>query len=92
MHLDDKTHGETAVIIKGDVKRYEIDKFQRKFLQVVSIVVKDRNGCITISAIYLLSRHAIKKKQYIIFFKTLHNRFIIAGYYNAKHMHWDALA
>jgi len=34
----------------------------------------------------------LKKEQYIIFFKTLHNRFIIAGYYNAKHMHWDALA
>jgi len=34
MHFDSKAHGEafTALIIRSDIKHYEIDKFQRKFL------------------------------------------------------------
>jgi len=44
MHLDDKTHGEIALIIRSDIKDYEIlCKFQKEFLQVTNIVVEDRN-------------------------------------------------
>jgi len=66
MHSDSKTHGGTALIIRNNIKYYDIDKFQRKFLQATNIVIKDQNvllsGCITISATYLSSKHAIKKK------------------------------
>jgi len=66
MHSDSKTHGGTALIIRNNIKYYDIDKFQRKFLQTTNIVIKDQNvllsGCITISATYLSSKHAIKKK------------------------------
>jgi len=48
-------------------------------------VLEDWNDSITISAIYLSSKHTIKKEQYITFFKTLSNRFIAARDYNAKH-------
>jgi len=53
-------------------------------------VVKDRNGCITISAIYSPPRHTIKREHYISFFKTLSNRFIAAGDYNAKYTYWGS--
>jgi len=62
MHPDGKTHGGIALIIRSDIKRYEIDKFQREFLQA-SIVIEDRNGCIIISATYLLPKHTIKKNN-----------------------------
>jgi len=73
------------LIIKSDIKHYKIGKFQREFLQAASIMVKNQNGYITISALYSPPKHTIKKKQYIAFFKTLDNRFIVARDYNAKH-------
>jgi len=39
---DDKAYGGTAVIIRSDIKHYEIDKFQREFLQAISIVIEDQ--------------------------------------------------
>jgi hypothetical protein len=36
MHPDDKTHGDIALIIKSDIKHYEISKYQREFLQATS--------------------------------------------------------
>jgi len=85
MYPDSKVHGETALIIRSNIKHYEINKFQTEFLQVTNIAVEDRSGRITISATYSLPKHTIKKEQYINFFKTLGNRFITAGDYNAKH-------
>jgi len=52
LYPDGKAHGETAFVIGRDIKHYEIDKFQREFMQATSIVVEDRNGCIIILAIY----------------------------------------
>jgi len=90
MYLDSKVYEGTALIIRSNIKHYKINKFQTEFLQVTSsnsrlIAVEDRSGCITISATYSPPKHTIKKEQYINFFKTLGNRFITAGDYNAKH-------
>jgi len=57
MHPDSKVHGKIALIIRSDIKHYEIGKFQREFLQAISIVVEDQNSCITISATYSLSTY-----------------------------------
>jgi len=65
MHPNGKAHEETVLVIRGDIKDYEISKFQREFLQATSIVIEDQNICITISAIYSPPKHAIKKEQYI---------------------------
>jgi len=75
MHPDDKAYEGSALIIRSDIKHYEIGKNQGEFLQATNIVVKDQNGCITISATYSSPKHTIKKKQYIAFLKTLDNRF-----------------
>jgi len=88
MHLDGKAHGGTALIIRSNIKHYEIDKFRTEFFQATSIAIEDRSGCITISATYSPLKHIIKKEQYINVFKTLINRFIVAGDYNTKHTHW----
>jgi hypothetical protein len=51
MHPDGKADGGTALIIRRDIKHYEIGKYQREYLQVTSIVVEDRNDCIVISVV-----------------------------------------
>jgi hypothetical protein len=50
-------------------------------------MIEDWNDCITILAIYLSLKHIIKTEQYISIFKTLGNRFIVAGDYNAKYIY-----
>ena len=50
--------------------------------------IEDWNGPITITALYCPPKHSISKKQYIKFYKTLGNRFLAGGDYNAKHPHW----
>jgi hypothetical protein len=62
-------------------------KYKREFLHT-SIVIENRNGCITISAVFSSPKHAIEREYYIIFFKTRGNRFIAAEDYNAKHTRW----
>jgi len=85
MPPDSKAHGETALIIRNNIRYYEIDKHQKYFLQARSSVVEMWNGCIIISAVYSLSKHVVKSKQYITFLETLYDHFISTGDYN-KHM------
>jgi len=56
IHSNDKerTYGGIALIIRNSVRYYEIDKYQREFLQVIS-VIEDWNGCIIISALFYIS-------------------------------------
>jgi hypothetical protein len=92
MHSDEKIHRRTALIIRSSIRKqyYETDKYQREYLQVTSIVIEDWNGCITISIVYSLLKHTIKREHCIAFFKILDIRFIAVGDYNAKHMHWES--
>jgi len=41
MHPDGKAHERTVLIIKSNIKHYEIGKYQREFLQATSIAVED---------------------------------------------------
>jgi len=65
-------------------------KYKREFLQATSIVIENRNDCIIISAVYSSPKYAIEREHYIIFFKTLGNRFIAAEDYNTKYIHWGS--
>jgi len=49
MHPDGKAYGEIALIIKSDIKHYEIGKFQKEFLHANSIVVEDHKMAILLS-------------------------------------------
>jgi len=78
MYSDGKGRGGTALIIRSNVKHYEIGKFQTEFLQTTSIVIEDQSSRITISATSSSPKHIIKKEQDINFFKTFSNQFIAA--------------
>lgn len=90
MHPDGKAHGGTALIIRSSIRHHDIDRYQEEHIQATSVIVEDWSGSITISAIYSPPKHTIKNEQYVTFFKTLENRFIAVGDYNAKHTHWGS--
>jgi len=77
MHSDGKTYGGTVLIIRSNIRSYEIGKSQRELLQRTE-AIEDWNACITISVVYSSPKHAIKK-IYIIFFKTFNKSFIAIG-------------
>lgn len=89
-HPDGLAHGGTAIIIKTSIKHCENEKFARDYLQATAITIEDCAGPITLSAIYSPPKHNIKEAQYTQFFKTLGNRFIAGGDYNAKHPWWGS--
>lgn len=89
-HPDGTSHGGTAIIIKSNIKHYEIPKYELDYLQASSIVVEDWTGPITFSAIYCPPKHTISKDKFTEFFKTLGNKFVAGGDYNAKHQQWGS--
>lgn len=89
-HPDGKAHGGSAIIIKSSIRHYELQKFSKEHIQATSIVVEDWTGPLTISALYSPPKHSITKTQYLEYYKTLGNRFIAGGDYNAKHTHWGS--
>lgn len=89
-HPDGTAHGGTAVIIKSTLKHHEKEKYTKDYLQATTITIEDWNGAIDVSAIYSPPKHSIKKEQYTEFFKSLGQRFIAAGDFNAKHPSWGS--
>lgn len=89
-HPDGTAHGGTAVIIKSSIKHYVNEGYKEEYIQSTSITVEDWLGPITIASIYSPPKHMIKQEQYTCFFKTLGNRFMVGGDYNAKHPWWGS--
>ena len=89
-HPDDKAHGGSAIIIKNKIKHYQETHYRTEEIQATNIMVEDCGGNIMISSVYSPPKHNIKKEMYKQFFKTLGNRFIAGGDYNAKHLHWGS--
>lgn len=89
-HPDGTAHGGSAIIIRNSIKHYEIQKYEKEYLQATSLVVEDWAGPIAISALYSPPKHSITKTQYLEYYKSLGNRFIAGGDYNAKHTHWGS--
>ena len=90
MHPDGTAHGGTAVIIKNCIKHFVMPEYRTEEIQATSIGVEDHYGELIISAIYSPPKHKIKKDSYIKFFKSLGDRFIAGGDYNAKHTVWGS--
>ena len=90
MHPDGKAHGGSAIIIKKHIKHHLANSFQKEYIQATNIVVYERAGPITFSAIYCPPKHNIKSKEFSDFFASLGNRFLAGGDYNAKHTFWGS--
>lgn len=90
MHPDGKAHGGSAILIKSNIRHHQSETYCKDHIQATSVVVFDWISDITISALYCPPRHTIKEEHFNDYFKTLGNRFIAAGDYNAKHTFWGS--
>ena len=61
------------------------EKYESNEIQATMVTVEDENGKLAISAIYSPPKHNLKTENYSKFFKSLVDRFIAGGDYNAKH-------
>lgn len=89
-HPNNTAHGGSAVLIRSNIKHYELPKYQYDHIQAASIVIEDWSGPLTVSAVYSPPRHNISSPQYSDFFVSLGNRFLAGGDYNAKHTMWGS--
>lgn len=89
-HPDGTAHGGTAVIIRNRIKHHELPEYQENHIQATNISIELANLPVTISAVYSPPKHLITPAAYTHFFKTLGNRFIAIGDYNAKHVYWGS--
>jgi len=87
---DGKAYGGTAIIIKKRIKHYELEKYREEHIQATSICLEEWTGKCTISAVYCPPKHPIKTQEFANYFKTLGDKFIAGGDYNAKHTQWGS--
>jgi hypothetical protein len=52
--------GGTAIIIKNTIKHHQLNNYSQDFLQAISVSVEASVGLLTISAVYLPPKHAVK--------------------------------
>lgn len=89
-HPDNKAHGGTAVIIKKTITCFEDEKYCEHHIQATTVVMNDSSGQLKLSAIYCPPKHANQKSTYGHFIKSLGDRFIAGGDFNAKNIAWGS--
>jgi hypothetical protein len=81
---------ETVIIITNSIKHHQLNNYSQDFLQATSVLVEDSVGLLTISAVYLPSKHTVKQEQLENYYNTLGRWFIAGGDYKAKHTDWGS--
>lgn len=89
-HPDGTAHAGTALIVKKTIKHHLLPSFRSDYIQATTIAIEDQTGFINVSAIYCPPRHMISEAMFSGFFKTLGNRFVAGGDWNAKHLSWGS--
>lgn len=89
-HPDDRAHGGAAIIIRSKIKYKEKQSITEPYLQAAGINIVCENSNISIYSVYFPPRYNIKCNQYENFFKSLGNKFIVGGDFNAKHIWWGS--
>lgn len=89
-HPDSKARGGSGILIRKTIKHHQGTHYCAQEIQATNIIVEDWLGPLTISSIYCPPKHNIKKDLYISFFRSLGNKFLACGDYNAKHPLWGS--
>jgi hypothetical protein len=82
--------GGTAIIIKTTKEHHLQSSCKQDFLQATSVSAEDSNESLTISAVYLPPKHAIKQEQLEEFYSSNEHLLIVGGDCNAKHTDWGS--
>lgn len=90
LHPNNTASGGSAIIIKENIYHYLEHKCEEQSVQTVAVVVRTKLHDITIAAIYIPPKYALKTEQYKNILKVLGNTFILGGDFNAKNTHWGS--
>lgn len=89
-HPDGTAHGGTAIIIKNNIKHFHSGNYTENHLQATTITIQEKVTTLNISSVYCPPKYNIKKDEFLKFFRTLGNRFMAGGDFNAKHRDWGS--
>lgn len=89
-HPNNRAQGGTAIIINKNIKCVALESYREEHLQATSVQVEDFYGTLVLSAIYCPPKHNNTTYQYIDYLKTLGNRYIAGGDFNAKNTIWGS--
>ena len=89
-HPDGTSHGGTAILIKDGIEHTRGPSYSYTAFQSTSIVLKLNNTPTTIAAFYNPPNQNFLTEDYISFFKSLGNKFIVGADFNAKHKSWGS--
>lgn len=89
-HPAGTARGGTAIIIKSNIKHVVLNSYSENFLQSTAIQIYDKHGGINLASVYCPPSCPIKEHNFCDFFRSLGNKFIAAGDFNAKHHHWGS--
>lgn len=89
-HPEGKGHGGTGILINQRIPHHLLPGHCSAHIQATSISVKIKHENLVVSSIYCPPNHKIQSVDFKQFFATLGHKFIAAGDYNAKHLHWGS--
>ena len=89
-HPSNCARGGSAVLVKENIKQYEQDKTITEEIQATAVNIETKNYSFVVASIYCPPRFSTTKEKFIDFFKTLGNRFIVGGDFNAKNTIWGS--
>ena len=87
-HPDNSAHGGAAIYIKSSLSFQSLPNFCQPHLQSCAILLHLNNIPTTLAAIYSPPRHNINIQNYVDYFSSFSQNFIIGGDFNAKHLSW----
>lgn len=89
-HPDNRAHAGSCILIKTAIKYEIMPEITNVFMQATNIKLKSNGGDLIVSSIYFPPRHTVLCKDYKEFFKSLGQKFIVGGDFNAKHPWWGS--
>jgi exonuclease III len=79
----------SAIIIKKEISHIMENKYETNKIQSTAVKIRTKKQNITIAAAYCPPGRNLKQENYLEFFATLGERFIL-GDYNAKNSQWGS--
>lgn len=89
-HPRNTPRGGSGIFMKENINHYDDIHIQTDKVQLTSVTVHTKTYPLKIASIYCPPAHTLTKDEYTDLFKTLGNRFLLGGDFNAKHTHWGS--
>jgi hypothetical protein len=90
VHPQNTARGGTVVLVKDNKIHHEEAKYETDEIQATVVTVEIKRQAITFAAAYCPPSYNLKKTDYLNFLRSLGERFMVGGDYNAKNTHWGS--